>query len=132
MILSRNLVMAMSTLKETRTAKSSRQGSSSGSSAAFSLYSYGKTLKTSCSQLLTAFTCALNCLLSYVEINVYSNYVYFVSVALKVPQNAISRLRASIFKNFQGACPQTPLALYVLQEAIFDWSGKVSMHIMMM
>ena len=49
MMISRNLAMAMSSLKETSTAKSSKQGSSSGSSAAFSLYSYGKALKTSCS-----------------------------------------------------------------------------------
>ena len=67
-MISRNLdlAMAMSTLKETSIAKSSRQGSSSGSSAAFSVYSYGKALKTSYSFYLCT------CLLSYVEINVYS------------------------------------------------------------
>ena len=46
-MISRNLAMAMNTLKETSITKSSTKFIIS--SAAFNLYSYGKALKTSCS-----------------------------------------------------------------------------------
>ena len=53
-----------------------------------------------------------------------TSIVYLVSVALKVPQNAISWLRVSIFKIFQEVCSQTPLALYVCMKQYLIGQAK--------
>ena len=118
--------MAMCTLKETSTTKSSRQSSSSHQQlSVHTSYSYDNVLKTSCSQLLTAFTCALAqlprilklvscCHITFFRFVYYNSYQYTTCLPCQYCSESALKcnLRASIFKVFQGACPQTPLALH--------------------
>ena len=101
LIISRNLAIAMSTLKETSTTKFFRQGSSSHQQ--LSVHIPMVMLPAYCFHLCTRLAMLK---------------LMYIAIITCLPCQCCSEsapkynLRTSVFKIFQGACSQIPLALY--------------------
>ena len=112
--------MSMSTLKETSTTKSSRQGSLSHQQLSFHIPMV-MLWKCPVASYLPLWLVRLS---SYVEINVYS-YYYITCLLCQCCSESATKcnLRVSIFKIFQG----TPLALHAVHNHItMIWKSLIS------